>query len=418
MAAQSPEPLVDPVCGMRAQPGTPGYRTMQYQSRRYHFCSPACLEWFKEDPRKYLRTGGRLPITDRHIMRTAAQADEAAAGEPQAPTDTSRSSTDDPGSAAPHPPVPPIFQRSPANPILTPRDMPVPAAAVLNPGATEHDGDTVLLLRAENATGYSSVYVARSEDGTSNWRIDAQPLLGHGDPGRPYETWGCEDARVTCVPEEECWYITYVAYSPMGPAVGLARTRDFVQVERLGLLGTTNDKDAVLLPRRFDGRWMILHRPDAAGREHIWASRSPDLAHWGEAHCVMLEGTGPAWDQVRIGAGPPPIETEAGWLLIYHGVKAYAGRTIYRAGVALLDRHQPSRLIARAPGWIFQAEAPYELSGLVPNVVFPTGLLLRDGELHMYYGAADTCVCLATARLDDVLGTLVETPPPNHASME
>jgi predicted GH43/DUF377 family glycosyl hydrolase len=137
--------------------------------------------------------------------------------------------------------------------------------------------------------------------------------------------------------------------------------------------------------------------------EHIWSAYSPDLVHWGEPHCVLPELGGAAWDGAKVGAGPPPILTELGWLLIYHGVKAYGGQLVYRTGVALLEKDRPHKVVARSRNWIFQAEAPYEMSGLTPNVVFPTGLLIRGDELWMYYGAADTCVCLATAKLDEIL---------------
>jgi len=113
-----------------------------------------------------------------------------------------------------------------------------------------------------------------------------------------------------------------------------------------------------------------------------------------------------ARDAVKVGAGPPPIPTDQGWLLLYHGVKGYGGRLIHRTGAAPLDRDKPHKLIARSRNWIFQAEVPYELSGLVPNVVFPTGLLRRGEELWMYYGAADTYVCLARAKLADVLAAV------------
>ena len=413
-----PQQFVDPVCGMQVDADA-APRSMNHHGQRYYFCSLACLEWFKADPDRYLRGHGRLDLIDQHIMRQAAQADEhTTEGRASSATTAPPSST----GAVPathsksRPSWEAVFRRVPENPILTVDDLPFRAAVIMNPGAAEQDGETVLLVRVEDAQGYSRIHVARSRDGVRDWRIEREPLLGYGDPDHPYEQWGCEDARVTYVEEHECWYVTYVAYSSMGPAVGLARTSDFVTVERLGLLGTTNDKDAVLLPRTFDGRWAILHRPDAGGREHIWSAYSLDLVRWGEPHCVMLEGVGPAWDQVRIGAGPPPIETDSGWLLIYHGVKAYAGRLIYRAGAALLDREQPHKLAARSRGWIFQAETPYELSGLVTNVVFPTGLLRDGDELRMYYGAADTCIGLATAKLEDVLATLdkVEPAPDLH----
>ena len=161
-----------------------------------------------------------------------------------------------------------------------------------------------------------------------------------------------------------------------------------------------------MFPHRFGQRWAMLHQPDAGGIEHIWSAYSPDLIHWGQQHCVLPEGGGPTWDAVKVGAGPPPVLTDQGWLLFYHGVKSYGGRLIYWVGVALLDRDQPHKAIARALQSVFCAEEPYELSGLVPNVVFPTGLLVRGQELWMYYSAADTCICLATAKIADVLSIL------------
>ncbi len=301
----------------------------------------------------------------------------------------------------------PIFRRSPHNPILTPRDMPMHCEAVLNPGAAEHGEETVLLVRAEDTAGYSSIYVARSRNGVTDWEVQPEPLLAYGDPGLRYETWGCEDARVVWLDAYGAWFITYTAYSPAGAAVGLAKTTDFQTAERVGLIFSPNNKDAALFPVQFNDRWAVLHRPDAGGGiERIWIAYSPDLMHWGEPHCVLPEGPGPAWDARKVGAGPPPIPTRNGWLLLYHGVKAYAGQLAYRVGVALLDRDRPHKLIGRSPHNIFKAVEIYEQAGLIPNVVFPTGLILRGDELWMYYGAADYAICLATAKLQDVLDTL------------
>jgi beta-1,4-mannooligosaccharide/beta-1,4-mannosyl-N-acetylglucosamine phosphorylase len=309
----------------------------------------------------------------------------------------------------------PIFERSQHNPILTVANMPFPAEAVLNPGAAEQDGEVVLLLRIEDTSGYSSIYPARSKDGVTNWEVSSKPILRHGEPRWPYEKWGCEDPRVTYLAEEKCWYITYTAYSPLGAAVGLARTKDLVRAERIGLILSPNNKDAALFPSRFNSRWALLHRPSVGGGvENIWIAYSPDLTHWGNPHCVLPEGHGPAWDALKVGAGPPPLLTPQGWLLLYHGVKAYAGQLAYRVGAALLDKHRPHRLIARSPDCIFKALALYEQTGLISNVVFPTGLLLRGDELWMYYGAADTRVCLATAKLQDVLDTMETSRKPLH----
>jgi predicted GH43/DUF377 family glycosyl hydrolase len=300
-----------------------------------------------------------------------------------------------------------LFRRSRRNPILTADDVPASAQAVFNPGVTEQDGQVVLLLRVENAAGYSSIHVARSDDGVSGWRIEPEPLLGYGQPDLRYEQWGCEDPRAIWLEEERCWYVTYTAYSRAGTAVGLAKTTDLARVERVGLIFAPSNKDAALFPRRLAGRWAALHRPDAGGGiENIWIAFSNDLLYWGEPHCVLEEGSGPAWDAVSVGTGPPPVETNLGWLLLYHGVKRYGGRRVYRVGAALLDRRSPHKVLARPGRCIFQPAAPYELSGQMPNVVFPTGTLLRGDELWMYYGAADTCVCLATASLRDLLDHL------------
>jgi predicted GH43/DUF377 family glycosyl hydrolase len=303
----------------------------------------------------------------------------------------------------------PIFHRVKENPILTSQDMPFRAAAVLNPGATEQAEEVVLLVRVENDAGYSDIHVARSRDGISDWRIEAEPILKHGLPDMRYEQWGCEDARVVFLAEENCWYITYTAYSPVGAAVAIARSRDLVTADRLGLIFAPNNKDAALFPHRFNGRWAVLHRPDAGGGvENIWLAYSPDLIHWGEPHCVLMEGAGPAWDAAKVGSGPPPIETPEGWLLLYHGVKHYAGEMVYRVGAALLDYANPHKVVARTKHCIFQAQVSYEKTGFIPNVVFPTGIVQREEEIWMYYGAADTSICLAKAPLSDVVAALYE----------
>lgn len=296
-----------------------------------------------------------------------------------------------------------LFIRSEYNPIITVKDLPIPANAVLNPGAVEFYGETVLLLRIEDQKGLSNIHVARSKNGVTDWRIEPQPLIRYGELAWRYELWGCEDPRVTFVPDQNAWFITYTAYSPSGAAVGLAKTKDFERIERIGLIFSPNNKDAVLFPNKFNNHYAALHRPDAGGIENIWIAFSPDLIYWGEPHSVLLEGTGPSWYALKVGSGPPPIETDDGWLLLFHGSKLYAGSYVYRVGAALLDKNSPNKVKALLPQAIFSALEPYETSGLVPNVVFPTGLIKRGDELQMYYGAADSCICLATAKLHDIL---------------
>jgi predicted GH43/DUF377 family glycosyl hydrolase len=177
-----------------------------------------------------------------------------------------------------------LFRRHENNPILTVNDLPVHAIAVYNPGVAEMNGEVILLLRVELADGRSSLYVARSKDGVNNWEVSPTPLLAPDDPDNPiaeYETIGCEDPRLTYIAELDEWLIAYVAVSDAGPAVALARTKDFKSAERIGIVLAPPNKDAAVFPRRINGRWFMLHRPMSWGTEHIWLAESPDLIHWG-----------------------------------------------------------------------------------------------------------------------------------------
>jgi predicted GH43/DUF377 family glycosyl hydrolase len=165
-----------------------------------------------------------------------------------------------------------VFTRSQHNPIISPLDLPFPAAAVLNPGVTEHDDEVVLLLRVEDHAGHSNIHIARSKNGVTDWKIESEPILRYGEKNWRYEQWGCEDPRVTYLAEEKRWYITYTAYSPNGAAVALACSDDLIDVERIGLIFSPNNKDAVLFPKKINNRWAVLHRPDAGGMEHIWSA--------------------------------------------------------------------------------------------------------------------------------------------------
>ncbi len=304
-----------------------------------------------------------------------------------------------------------LFSRCDKNPIITCDDLPVRASSVYNPGAVEVGDDVVLLLRVEDRKGFSNIHVARSADGVSNWHIDAEPLLAYGLPNMRYETLGCEDARVTWIDEDGWYYITYVAYSSMGPAAGLARTQDFKTGERVGLVFAPNTQDVVMFPEKIGGLSHVLHRPALGDIEHIWSACSPDLIHWGMPHVVIPERGGPWWDGLKVGAAAPPLRTDRGWLLVYHGVKALAGVLSYRVGLALLDLDEPHKVLKRTSEWVFGPQAHYEQEGIVPNIVFPSGTIRRDNEVWMYYGAADSSVCLARARLGDLMQVLENEPP-------
>jgi predicted GH43/DUF377 family glycosyl hydrolase len=307
-----------------------------------------------------------------------------------------------------------LFVRHPANPILTAADWPYPASAVFNPAAAQLNGTTVILARVEDLTGISHLTVARSRNGLDGWSVEPEPLLAPARGGTS-EQWGFEDARTVWAPELKRWVITCTASGPAGPAVFLATTDDFTPVERYGVVRKAEDKNAALLPERIDGRWILFHRPKTEyGGAHgeILLSRSPDLISWSAPEQVLKPRAGAWWDSLRIGLGPPPLRTEHGWLIIYHGVKETVAGTLYRVGLALTDLEEPTRLLCRLPQWVLAPLAPYEREGDVPNTVFPCGLVhdAETGEVRLYYGAADTSICVATAQLDDLLAAVLAAP--------
>ncbi|MFH1265889.1 MAG: glycosidase [Planctomycetota bacterium] len=304
-----------------------------------------------------------------------------------------------------------LFRRHKLNPILTAADWPYPVNSVFNPGAALlPDGTTLLLCRVEDRRGHSHFCAARSSNGLDGWRIAPQPALSADPEHFPEESGGIEDPRITYIPELEKYAVVYTAFTRDGPGVALAFTEDFDHFERYGVIMPPEDKDAALLPRRITGNWALIHRPVSAPRAHMWMSYSPDLRHWG-SHKLMLEARrGGWWDANKIGLSPPPIETPQGWLVIYHGVRMTAGGCLYRLGLALFDLHVPERCLARGDEWIFGPEEPYERGGDVGNVVFPCGYTIApDGDtIHLYYGAADTSVALATGSVRAMLDRLTQ----------
>ena len=307
-----------------------------------------------------------------------------------------------------------LFVRHPDNPILTAEDWPYRVNAVFNPGAALVDGETVLLVRAEDRTGISHLTVARSSDGVNGWTVAPAPLLA---PRTAHETevWGFEDARAVWLEELDRFAITCTAYGPAGPTVFLATTIDFSSVERHGIIKRAEDKNAALLPERVGGKWILFHRPMNAfggSRGAIFLSRSVDLVSWSLPEPVLQPRRGAWWDSLRIGIGPPLIKTDHGWLLIYHGVKETVAGCIYRVGLAMLDLNEPARVLHRHPEWVFGPAAGYEREGDTPNIVFPCGLVHDEASdtVCLYYGAADTSICLATTHLHDLVGAVMAAP--------
>jgi predicted GH43/DUF377 family glycosyl hydrolase len=302
-----------------------------------------------------------------------------------------------------------LLTRHPANPIITAADVPYAANSVFNPAATLRNGETVLLMRVEDRRGMSHLTVARSPDGVAGWQIDAAPTFVGKPDTHPEEIWGIEDPRVTFLEEEQRWIVAYTAYSTAGPLVSLATTEDFQTFQRLGAVMPPENKDAALFPVKLAGRWALIHRPvGGTYGAHMWISFSPDLTHWGD-HGILLEAReGGWWDAEKIGLSPPPLQTDHGWLILYHGVRTTASGRIYRLGLALLDLENPRRVLKRSSEWLFSPSEPYERFGDVADVVFPCGWTRVDDEIRLYYGAADTSIGLATGQLPELLAWLDE----------
>jgi beta-1,2-mannobiose phosphorylase / 1,2-beta-oligomannan phosphorylase len=275
---------------------------------------------------------------------------------------------------------------------------------ILNLDSSKYDlSDPRLLLSAEGRVMYlsslSHIRSARSRDGR-RFEVDDAPCLS-GRPGD--EEWGVEDPRAVSIEGKR--YMSYSAVSRNGVGVAIASSDGVSRFERMGMVLPPTNKDAALFPEKIGGQYWMLHRPcpDGIGAPDIWIADSPDLVHWGAHSRLLGAAEGAAWEARKVGAGAPPIRTEAGWLLLYHGVDA---RERYSVGVALLDAEAPTRILARSPEPLLEAEADYERRGFFGGAVFPCGAFLEGGDIVMYYGAADRSVCGASIPLAAVLKRL------------
>ncbi len=299
------------------------------------------------------------------------------------------------------------------NPILEPEDVPYPVATVYNAGMAKHDGRYVMLFRSNRLNGRSIIGIAESKDGY-DFTPRPEPFMAPATDGvfAEYEEWGVEDPRI-CFLEGQ-YIITYSAYSRHGVRIALAKTPDFRSLERVALITQADMRNVVIFPQKFDGRYVRLDRPHSEINPwSLWISYSPDLIHWGDSR-LLIRPMHYHWDEMKVGPGATPIRTDRGWLNIFHGVYPTMDGSVYRLGVALHDLADPSKLIAVGDRWILQPEDPWELTGYVHNVVFTCGAIPEeDGTVKIYWGGADTVMCVGTARIDDLVDyCLVETRPP------
>ena len=320
----------------------------------------------------------------------------------------------------------PFLKRHLQNPILAPKDVPYGPAMVFNAGVTKYEGQYVMVFRNDygnEAMGTiephhtTNLGLAFSKDGV-HWDVQSAPCwMWHDD-----EVIRVYDPRLTVI-EGRC-YMCFAVDTKHGLRGGIAVTDDFHNFEVLSL-SLPDNRNMVLFPDRINGKFVRLERPmpvySRGGRDRFdtWMSESPDLTYWGNSKLLLSVEQVPFAND-KVGPGAPPILTEKGYLTTFHAVDIDPSRgkngwepswqKRYSAGLMLLDKNDPSKLLGMAPYPLLTPEASYEVSGGFRNdVVFPGGMILEgSGEVKMYYGAADTVECLATADVDDLLKLVLE----------
>lgn len=227
-------------------------------------------------------------------------------------------------------------------------------------------------------------------------------------PTESYEEFGCEDPRIVKIGRK--FIMSYVSVSRMnGVSSSLAFSKNLKQWDKLGIVFCHENKDVVIFPEKINGEYVALHRPVGCfnfSNPSVWISYSKDLIYWGREKCLFRPRQGSLWDEVRIGAGPPPIKTNSGWLLIYHGVK---GKN-YSAGAILFDLKNPEKILARTSMKkpLISPLKKYEKQGFANNVIFPTGIVQDfDGKsILLFCGAADKYIVVKKLLLSDILESM------------
>ncbi len=303
-----------------------------------------------------------------------------------------------------------LFVRYNKNPILTIKDLPVAANSVFNSGVTKYKGQYAMMLRIEDLDRKQHFRMAWSEDGY-HWSVGKKAVEFQNDQElRDYQAF-YYDPRITYMAAEDTYYINFAVHSDRwGVRGGQVKTKDFDTFEWIGF-GTEPDcRNCVVFPEKINGLYARLDRPHGKDgtKNFIWVSYSPDMQFWGKSKLVA-ETRQHHWDDAYIGPGAVPIKTKEGWLCIYHGVYRSCSGMIYRLGTMMLDLKDPSKVIGRCNGYALAPRETYERVGDVPNVVFTSGAIVEDdGEVKVYYGGADTVMCVATAKLDDLIASTKE----------
>ena len=314
------------------------------------------------------------------------------------------------------------MNRHPKNPILTRKNIPdiypnmIDATSVFNPGAIKYKDKYILILRVQNRGRETFLMKAESSNGV-DFKADNKLIDFKGIEKVKERIYHCYDARVTFL--DGRYYLMFAMDMETKCGLGLAVTDNFEDYEFLGVTSTEDTRNGVLFPEKINGRYMRLERPNKVqltggptSGNTIVLSESNDLLNWSMVSPLM-SGRFHYWDEL-IGSGPTPVKTKDGWLHVYHGVATHFGSAnIYQGGVSLLDLDNPAKLLARGKYNILEPRELYELAGQVPNVCFPSGMIVEEfdyegfakpeSKVLIYYGAADTSVGLLETTVQELI---------------
>lgn len=298
----------------------------------------------------------------------------------------------------------PVWRYS-GNPIIG-RDGNKISNSVFNSAVVRFEDGFAGVFRCDSRSISMDIFVGKSKDGI-NWEIEDEPIKFEGADEEILKREYRYDPRVCFI--EDRYYVTW-CNGYHGPTIGVAYTFDFKKFVQLENAFLPFNRNGVLFPRKINGLYMMLNRPSDNGHTpfgDIFISQSKDMEFWGRHRHVMgtIKDDISAWQSTKIGPGPIPIETDEGWLMIYHGVINTCNGFVYRMGAALLDLDEPWKVIARSKNYIMAPWEQYECMGDVPNVVFPCAALhdKESGKIAIYYGCADTVTGLAFTTVERLL---------------
>ena len=277
------------------------------------------------------------------------------------------------------------------------------AARVFNSAVIPYGDEFVGVFRADHRDTTMHLHFGKSKDAI-NWEFDEEDIKWVDEDGKPFQPEYAYDPRLMKMGDE--YYVMWCTSLSGSPTIGLGKTKDFKTFVRLENAFLPHNRNGVLFPRKINGKYMMLSRPSDNGHTpfgDIFLSESPDLTYWGKHRKVMTKGS--SWEALKIGPGPVPIETDEGWLMIYHGVILTCNGYVYSIGAAILDLESPSKVLHRAKPFILTPEVEYEMVGFVPNVCFPCATMCdaETGRLAIYYGCADTYTGIAFGKVDEII---------------